>query len=75
MLQDYLQNKLEEGLSIDQILDTEDPFESLEPILPEEVYPIMVLAMINNIRSDTVMDALTEGFYKGVKRYMDEKND
>ena len=74
MLQDYLQNKLEEGLSIDQILDTEDPFESLEPILPEEVYPIMVLAMINNIRSDTVMDALTEGFYKGVKRYMDEKN-
>ena len=30
--------------------------------------------MINNIRSDNVMDALTEGFYKGVKRYMHEKN-
>tara|TARA_Y100000768_G_scaffold103967_2_gene76081 strand:- start:500 stop:925 length:426 start_codon:yes stop_codon:yes gene_type:complete len=74
MLQDYLQKKLGEGLSIDQILDIEDPFESLEPILPEEVYPIMVLAMINNIRSDTVMDALTEGFYKGVKRYMKEEN-
>ena len=74
MLQDYLQKKLKEGLSIDQILDIEDPFESLEPILPEEVYPIMVLAMINNIRSDTVMDALTEGFYKGVKRYMKEEN-
>ena len=58
----------------DQILDIEDPFESLEPILPEEVYPIMVLAMINNIRSDTVMDALTEGFYKGIKRYMKEEN-
>ena len=74
MLQDYLQKKLREGLSIDQILDIEDPFESLEPILPEEVYPIMVLAIINNIRSDTVMDALTEGFYKGVKRYMKEEN-
>ena len=68
-LQDYLQNKLAEGLSIDEILDIEDPFESLEPILPEEVYPIMVLAMINNIRSDTVMDALTEGFQKGVIQY------
>jgi len=70
ILQEYLQKKLGEGLSIDQILDIEDPFESLEPILPEEVYPIMVLAMINNIRSDTVMDALTEGFQKGVKRYV-----
>mgnify|MGYP000488212347 CR=1 FL=1 len=70
VLQEYLQKKLGEGLSIDQILDIEDPFESLEPILPEEVYPIMVLAMINNIRSDTVMDALTEGFQKGVKRYV-----
>ena len=74
MLQDYLQKKLGEGLSIDQILDIEDPFESLEPILPEEVYPIMVLAMINNIRSDTVMDALTEGFNKGVKKYMKDEN-
>ena len=68
-IQDYLQNKLAEGLTIDEILDIEDPFESLEPILPEEVYPIMVLAMINNIKSDTVMDALTEGFQKGVIQY------
>ena len=68
-LQDYLQNKLAEGLTIDEILDIEDPFESLEPILPEEVYPILVLAMINNIKSDTVMDALTEGFQKGVIQY------
>ena len=73
-LQDYLQNKLAEGLSIDEILDIEDPFESLEPILPEEVYPIMVLAMINNIRSDTVMDALTEGFQKGVIQYKKVNN-
>ena len=65
---------LKEPLSIDEILDIEDPFESLEPILPEEVYPIMVLAMINNIRSDTVMDALTEGFQKGVIQYKKVNN-
>ena len=58
LLQDNLQEKLKSGLTIDEILDIEDPFESLEPFLPEEVYPIMVLAMINNIRSDTVLDAL-----------------
>ena len=56
LLQDNLQEKLKSGLTIDEILDIEDPFESLEPFLPEEVYPIMVLAMINNIRSDTVLE-------------------
>ena len=60
-LQDDLQNKLNTGLSIDDILDNEDPFESLEPILPREVYPILVLAMINDIRTDTVMDAILKG--------------
>ena len=69
LLQDNLQEKLKSGLTIDEILDTEDPFETLEPFLPEEVYPIMVLAMINNIRSDTVLDALTEGFNNKINDY------
>tara|TARA_Y100001970_G_scaffold97249_1_gene122466 strand:+ start:1108 stop:1410 length:303 start_codon:yes stop_codon:yes gene_type:complete len=69
LLQDNLQEKLKSGLTIDEILDIEDPFESLEPFLPEEVYPIMVLAMINNIRSDTVLEALTEGFNNKINDY------
>ena len=69
LIQDNLQEKLKSGLTIDEILDIEDPFESLEPFLPEEVYPIMVLAMINNIRSDTVLDALTEGFNNKINDY------
>ena len=74
-IQNYLQQQLEGGLSIDEILDTEDPFEALEPLLPEEVYPIMVLAMINNIKTYTVMEALTEGFQKGVINYMKANNE
>ena len=69
LLQDNLQEKLKSGLTIDKILDIEDPFETLEPFLPEEVYPIMVLAMINNIRSDTVLEALTEGFNNKINDY------
>ena len=69
LLQDNLQEKLKSGLTIDEILDTEDPFESLEPFLPEEVYPIMVLAMINNIRCVTVLEALTEGFNNKINDY------
>jgi hypothetical protein len=73
-LQDDLQSKLNTGLSIDDILDIEDPFEALEPILPIEVYPILVLAMINNIRSETVMDAILKGLVTGVKSYQESKS-
>ena len=68
-LQHELQTKLKSGQSMDDILDKEDPFEALEPILPQEVYPILVLAMINDIRSDTVMEAVLEGLEKGMQLY------
>jgi hypothetical protein len=73
-LQDDLQSKLSTGLSIDDILDKEDPFEALEPILPQEVYPILVLAMINNIRTDTVMDAILTGLVRGIETYQNSKH-
>ena len=73
-LQDDLQNKLNTGLSIDDILDNEDPFEPLEPILPREVYPILVLAMINDIRTDTVMDAILKGLSDGIVIYQKTKS-
>ena len=51
LIQRDLQKKLDSGKNIDELLDEEDPFEALEPILPEEIYPIVVLAMINNIQN------------------------
>ena len=68
-LQERLQKKLNNGLSMDDILDEEDPFDALEPLLPQEVYPILVLAMINNIRSNTVIEAILEGLERGIEEY------
>ena len=68
-LQESLQKKLNSGLSMDDILDEEDPFDAIEPLLPQEVYPILVLAMINNIRSNTVIEAILEGLERGIKEY------
>ena len=68
-IQEELQNKLNSGMSIDDIIDNEDPFEALEPILPQEVYPILVLNIINDIRSDTIMEAIIEGLQKGIKEF------
>ncbi len=74
-IQEELQSKLNHGLTMDEILDKEDPFEILEPILPQEVYPILVLAMINNIRSETVIDAIMDGFERGIKDYQNNMDD
>ena len=68
-LQESLQKKLNSGLTMDDILDEEDPFDALEPLLPQEVYPILVLAMINNIRSNTVIEAILEGLERGIEEY------
>ena len=68
-IQEELQKKLNSGLSIDDIIDNEDPFEALEPILPQEVYPILVLNIINDIQSDTIMEAIIEGLQKGIKEF------
>jgi len=68
-LQENLQKKLNSGLTMDDILDEEDPFDALEPLLPQEVYPILVLAMINNIRSNTVIEAILEGLQRGIEEY------
>ena len=68
-LQESLQKKLKSGLTMDDILDEEDPFDALEPLLPQEVYPILVLAMINNIRSNTVIEAILEGLQRGIEEY------
>ena len=68
LIQRDLQKKLDSGKNIDELLDEEDPFEALEPILPEEIYPIVVLAMINNIQTENVMLAILEGFHKAKKK-------
>ncbi len=68
LIQKDLQKKLNSGKNIDELLDEEDPFEALEPILPEEIYPIVVLAMINNIQTENVMLAILEGFHKAKKK-------
>ena len=74
-LQYDLQKKLNAGLTIDDILDKEDPFEALEPILPQEIYPILVLAIINNIQTDTVMDAVLDGVEKGITQFRKRTNE
>ena len=59
-LQQYIHQKLDSGITIDDILDEEDPFEIIEPLLQREEFPIFVLTIINKIQSNTVMNTLLD---------------
>ncbi|MBI67004.1 MAG: hypothetical protein CMG65_04390 [Candidatus Marinimicrobia bacterium] len=70
-LQRYIHQKLDSGITIDDILDEEDPFEIIEPLLQREEFPIFVLTIINKIQSDTVMNTLLDSIEKGIKDQID----
>ena len=72
-LQELIHQKMNSGLTIDDILDEEDPFEIVEPLMQREEYPIFVLSIINKIKTDTVMNTLLDSIEKGIKRWSDQK--
>ena len=69
----YIHQKLDSGITIDDILDEEDPFEIIEPLLQREEFPIFVLTIINKIQSDTVMNTLLASIEKGIKEKSDTR--
>ena len=62
-LMDEVQLTLKEGISIDDFLDETDLFCAWEEMIPEKEYPIFIMAVLNNIRKesiiDTILDSLT----------------
>ena len=72
-LQVYIHQKLDSGITIDVILDEEDPFEIIEPLLQREEFPIFVLTIINKIQSDTVINTLLDSIEKGIKEKSDTR--
>ena len=77
-LMDEVQLILEEGVSIDDFLDETDLFSAWEEVIPEKEYPIFVMAVLNNIRKesiiDTILDSLTLENQKKNQTHFSRKN-
>ena len=71
-LHELIHQKMNSGLTIDDIFDEEDPFEIVEPLMQREEYPIFVLSVINKIQTDTVMNTLLDSIEKGIKKWNDQ---
>ena len=65
-IQRFIYEKFDEGQSIDEILDEQDPFELIEPLLEKEVYPLFVLAIINNIKKESVLAPILDSLENGL---------
>ena len=72
-LHELIHQKMNSGLTIDDILDEEDPFEIVEPLMQREEYPIFVLSIINKIQTDTVMNTVLDSIERGIKNWNDKK--
>ena len=57
-LMDDVQNHLKKDSNIDNFLDNNTVFEDWEKVISEKEYPIFLIAVLNNIRSKTVMNSI-----------------
>ena len=72
-LMDDVQDHLKNDPNIDNFLDNNTVFEKWEKIIPESEYPIFLIAVLNNIRSNTVMNSIISSI-GAQKRDKKEKN-
>ena len=59
-LMDEVQLTLKEGVSIDDFLDETDLFSAWEEMIPEREYPIFIMAVLNNIRKESIIDTILD---------------
>lgn len=63
-IQENIQKDLSIGKSIDDILDESEELRNLELWLPEEEYGILILTILNNFKSDLIIDTLVDSVIK-----------
>ena len=51
---------LDKNPDVDRFLDETDIFDEWEMVLPQHEYPILVMAVLNNIRKDSIINAIID---------------
>ena len=59
-VQNIVQEELSTGIDIDDFLDETNIFDEFENIIPDEEFPIFVIAILNNYKSDIIIDKLVD---------------
>ena len=59
-LQDEISNKLSIDNDVDKFLDNTTILDEWEEVIPDPEYGIFVIAVLNNIRSDKIIDKILD---------------
>ena len=63
-LQNWIQAEKENGKTVDEILYNSNEFEKFEEVLNEEVYSIFLLTVLNNFKSDDIINTILDAVEK-----------
>ena len=66
-LQVEVQKELSTNNDIDEFLDNTNIFDQFEELLPDEEFGVLILAVLNNFKSDVILDDLVNIIRKAVK--------
>ena len=66
-IQDTVKSYLNNGGNVDSFLDETDLIDDFESVLPDEEYGIFVITILNNIKSDFVIDKLLDSILSTIQ--------
>lgn len=67
-IQDFIDGEMDKGEDIDDFLDNTDLFDEFEMLLPDEEYPIFVIAILNTIRSEYIINRLLDVLEQSIQK-------
>ena len=59
-IQNFVKQELSTGIEIDNFLDKTSIFDEFEDIIPDEEFPIFVITILNDYKSDVIIDKLVD---------------
>ena len=67
-LMDQVVQHLQTDPDVDKFLDNTDIFEEWEKALPEPEFPIFVMAVLNNMRRESIVNTILDAILENVER-------
>jgi len=59
-LQDFIKNEINSGKEIDYILDNSTIFDDLEPYIPEKIWQVFVITILNGFQSEDIINKIID---------------
>lgn len=60
-MQDFIKDEIDSGKDVDYILDNSTIFDDLEPYIPETIWQVFVITVLNGFKSEEIIEKIVDG--------------